>query len=123
MEETTMKTTMDNYPKMDTAQMPTPEVVKEPLFIFEIDESIANKLSDALTRKKILMEAYVQSIGDIQKSHLLENKLVNVETTIDRCKSIISGMIPDEYRSDRYEWIYNGWIIDGCRVSIYEVTK
>ena len=85
-----------------------------------IDEDIATKLSNSLIKRQILMEAYVQIIGDAEKEDRLNSQLVEIENTIISLKNQITWLVPKEYQSDKYEWEYNGIATDGINVRIYE---
>lgn len=87
---------------------------------FEINEDIATKLSNSLIKRQILMEAYVQIIGDVEKEDRLNSQLVEIENTIISLKNQITWLVPKEYQSDKYEWEYNGIATDGINVRIYE---
>lgn len=89
---------------------------------FKISEDLARKLSDCLIKKNIYMEAFTQVIPDIDKCKYIEKQLLDLENEITSLKSLITEQVPDLYRSDDYEWKYNGYAVDGTTVRIYKVA-
>jgi len=87
----------------------------------EIDHTRAEELSELLTKKSIRMEVAASCVKDPEAYDEAEKRLIPIIDAIEAIKDYITkNCIPDEYKSEKYTWIYNGILIDGYSISIYE---
>ena len=85
----------------------------------EIPESIAKRLSTLLIKQSIRNRLLNEAVGDKSKFEQLEDLLIPIEEEISSIKNeITEKFIPEEFRSERFIWNYNGFEIDGNNISI-----
>lgn len=87
----------------------------------EIPESLARELSDLLTKQTIRMQVLTSIVGK-PEYETMEAELIPIQQRIDAIKyTITEDYIPDEYRSDEYQWNFNGFMIDRNTIEISRV--
>ena len=87
----------------------------------EIPESIAKRLSTLLIKQSIRHRLLNEAVGDKSKFEQLEDLLIPIEEEISAVKNeITEKFIPEDFRSERFIWNYNGFEIDNNHISIYK---
>ena len=89
---------------------------------FDIPEDMAKELSDLLARKTIKEDVMVNLAKNknFEEFEVVENDLIPVIQKIEAIKnSITANYVPDEYKSEKYVWNYDGYEVDGCTIHIY----
>ena len=77
---------------------------------FTIPEELAKELSDLLTKQTIRERLLVQLIEDPVKYEQAEKMLIPVTAKIEAIKvKITNEYVPEEFRSPKYVWNYDGW--------------
>ena len=90
---------------------------------FDIPEDMAKELSELLSRKTIKEDLMINVLKnkDFDQMEALEIQLIPVVQKIEAIKNnITANHVPEEFRSDRFVWNYDGYDIDGCSISVYE---
>lgn len=88
---------------------------------FEIPDELAKKLSDLLTKQTIRERMLLQLVGDTTKYEAMENMLVPITSSIESIKiNITKKYVPEKYNSENYMWNYDGYEVDGNKISIIE---
>jgi hypothetical protein len=88
---------------------------------FEIPDQLAKKLSEDLAKQSIREKMLVEVILDPVKYETVEKMLIPITQEIDAMKNeITTKYVPDEYRSDEYQWNFDGYEISGNNVHIYK---
>lgn len=86
---------------------------------FEIPDELAKELSENLIKQSIRQGILENVIGDPVKYEAAEKLLIPVVAKIDAIKvNITRNFVPAKYRSDKYQWNYDGYEIDGNKVQI-----
>ena len=86
---------------------------------FEIPEELAKELSELLTKQTIRERLLIQLIEDPVKYEQAEAMLIPITAKIEAIKiKITNTFVPDQYRSAKYIWNYDGWEVDGCKVQV-----
>ena len=92
--------------------------MNEVIDTFMIPEEIAKKLSDLLVTQSTRERLLVNLIGKPEYDQV-ERSLVDIISQIDTLKNIItSDYVPSAYRSEEYQWNYDGYGISGTVVQI-----
>lgn len=87
----------------------TPEDV---ISTFEIPEELAKNLSELLTMSSIRRSLLIELVGKQAKYEEIEKTLIPIENKIDAIKTIITNeYVPDNYRSEQYQWVFPGFEI------------
>ena len=88
---------------------------------FEIPEELAKELSDLLTKQVVRERMLMQLIDDEAKYDTAEGLLSKVVSKIEAIKvKITREYVPQQYRTPKYMWNYNGWDVDENRVEVLE---
>lgn len=86
---------------------------------FEIPDELAKELSENLIKQSIRQGILENVINDPAKYEAAEKLLIPVVAKIDAIKvNITRNFVPAKYRSDEYQWNYDGYEIDGNKVQI-----
>ena len=92
--------------------------MNEVIDTFMIPEEIAKKLSDLLVTQSIRERLLTNLIGKPEYDQV-ERSLIDIISQIDTLKNIItSDYVPSAYRSEEYQWNYDGYGISGTVVQI-----
>lgn len=90
----------------------------EVLQTFTIPEELAQRLSNLLVTQTIRERLLATLIGKPEYEQV-EQSLIDLITEIDKLKNqITTEYVPPEYRSEEYQWNYDGYGISGNVVSI-----
>ena len=86
---------------------------------FEIPEELGRELTELLA-KQVINDRILSSVADQpEKYQTVMNAQIGIQRNIDRIKWVITEeYVPDEYRSDRHSWNYNGYDIAANKVDI-----
>ena len=89
---------------------------------FKIPEEMAKELSELLIQQSIRERLLIQLVdNEAGKYNAMEKLLVEIETKINSIKNIITTThVPEEFRSEKFIWNYDGWDISGNTCFIYE---
>lgn len=86
---------------------------------FEIPDELAKELSTLLTKQVIKERLMMQLIDEPAKYAKVEDELVPIVSRIEAIKvKITKDYVPSKYNSDIYRWNYDGYEVDGNKVSI-----
>lgn len=89
---------------------------------FQIPEELGKELSDLVVRQSIYENAMVKLIADNNPCDEVEKTLMSIVKKIEIIKSKITNeYVPNEYRSERFMWNYDGYHLTGTEVKIYEI--
>lgn len=87
---------------------------------FQIPDELAKRLSDLLVTQSIRERVLANLVGKPEYDQM-ENKLIAIVNEIDAIKNKITmEYVPDEYRSERFTWTYEGYGISQNNISIIE---
>ena len=90
---------------------------------FEVPEDLAKRLSNLLTKKAIREQVLTSLVDDMAKFETVEATLIPLVNEIDSIKNKVTvEYVPEKFQSEKYQWSYNGFEIDGTRVEVYEET-
>ena len=90
----------------------------EILDTFQIPEELAEHLSNLLVTQSIRERLLATLVGKPEYEQV-EQSLIALITEIDRLKNqITTEYVPPEYRSEEYQWNYDGYGISGNVISI-----
>ncbi len=90
---------------------------------FNIPDEMAKELSELLSRKTILEDVLVGVAmkKDMETFDNLTKELYPVIEGIEAIKhKITSELVPDEFKSEKYIWNYDGYMIAGPTIFVYE---
>ena len=77
---------------------------------FEIPEELAKELSTLLTKQVVRERLLLQLIDDPAKYETAEDMILPVTSKIEAIKvKITNEYVPEQYRSAKYVWNYDGW--------------
>lgn len=86
---------------------------------FAIPEELAKELSELLTKQTIRERLLIQLIDDPVKYEQAEAVIVPITSKIEAIKvRITNEFVPQNYRSSKYVWNYDGWEIAENNVQI-----
>lgn len=86
---------------------------------FEIPDELAKSLSEDLTKMSIRQRMLDDFILDAAKYEAAEKLLVPIVQSVEAKKVLITRQyVPEIYRSEAYQWNYDGYEIDGNKVQI-----
>lgn len=89
---------------------------------FEIPEELAKELSTLLAKQTIKEHLLENIISDKDKFDEVESQLVPIIQKIDAIKNkITSEYVPEQYRSEKYSWNFDGYEVSGNLLQIYEI--
>lgn len=90
----------------------------EVLQTFTIPEELAERLSNLLVTQSIRERLLASLVGKPEYEQV-EQSLIALITEIDKLKNqITTDYVPPEYRSEEYQWNYDGYGISGNVISI-----
>lgn len=90
----------------------------EVLQTFTIPEELAEHLSNLLVTQSIRERLLASLVGKPEYEQV-EQSLIALITEIDKLKNqITTEYVPPEYRSEEYQWNYDGYGISGNVISI-----
>lgn len=86
---------------------------------FSIPEELAKELSELLTKQTIRERLLIQLIDDPKKYEQAEELIIPITSKIEAIKiKITNEFVPDEYRSSKYVWNYDGWEVAENNVNV-----
>ncbi len=88
----------------------------------EIGPNIATELNELLYKQRIRQEVLIAVADDPDKFNRIENELISIMESIDKIKNDITESLPDEYRSNLYQWEFRGLVIDGNNIRISKAS-
>lgn len=89
--------------------------------VAEIPQSLAERLSKLLVKESIRRQLLNDSLNDPAKYELAEERLIPIVSEINEIKHLITEKyIPDDFKSDRFIWSFDGIEIDNNHVKIYK---
>lgn len=107
-------------PEMDVKLMVTFKEID--LIRVQIPDDLAHELSDLLTKQTIRERLLMNSMDDMEKFSKLESMLMPVVSRIGAIQTYITEFyIPDQFKSDEYQWTYNGYDVDKDQIIITKI--
>jgi len=89
---------------------------------FDIHEDMAKKLTDLMAQQAVNDRILAAVADQPTKYDTLLKQQASIQRSIDEIKFYITeNCVPDKYRSDKYQWNYNGYDIAGTKVEILTV--
>lgn len=86
---------------------------------FEIPVEMAKELSLLTGKEKIRKDLLFSSINNPETFSKVEKELITIMEQLEGLKQKITDeYVPDEYRSEEYVWVHNGWEIDKNNIGI-----
>lgn len=90
---------------------------------FDIPDEMAKELSELLSRKTILEDVLV-GVAMKKDMDAFDNLAKELYPTIEGIEAIkhkiTAELVPDEFKTDKYIWNYDGYAIAGPTIFIYE---
>ena len=86
---------------------------------FNIPDELAKELSELLTKQTIRERILVQLVDDQVKFEQAEKMLIPITSKIEAIKiKITNEYVPNEFRSPKYVWNYDGYEVAGFTVNV-----